>query len=78
MLNPLIASLPEPLVVPLNAVPELAPALELLFSEAFSDAPGRQPAVDRLFEYVFLLLIRSGMSGHLLENGVLGRSVILA
>ena len=71
VLNPLVASLPEPLVLPLNAVPELAPALELLFSEAFSDAPGRQAAVDRLFEYVFLLLIRSAMNGHLVNKGVL-------
>ena len=71
VLNPLVASLPEPLVLPLNAVPELAPALELLFSEAFSDAPGRQAAVDRLFEYVFLLLIRSAMNGHLVNEGVL-------
>ena len=71
VLNPLVASLPEPLVLPLNAVPELAPALELLFSEAFSDAPGRQAAVDRLFEYVFLLLIRSAMNGHLVDKGVL-------
>src|SRR3984885_6049028 len=29
MLNPLIASLPEPLVLPLNAIPELAPTLHL-------------------------------------------------
>src|SRR6201987_2314548 len=71
MLNPLIASLPEPLVLPLDALPELAPALELLFSEAFSDAPGRQAAIDRLFEYVFVLLIRSTMNGHLVDSGVL-------
>ena len=59
MLNPLIASFPEPFVVPLDALPELAPALDLLFSEAASDLPGRQTAVDRLFEYVLVLLIRS-------------------
>src|ERR1700741_4171450 len=68
MLNPLIASLPEPLVLPLDALPELAPALELLFSEAFSDAPGRQAAIDRLFEYLFVLLIRSKMNGHLVDR----------
>lgn len=71
VLNPLIASLPEPLVLPLDAVPELAPALELLFSEAFSDAPGHQAAINRLFEYVFVLLIRSAMNGHLVDSGVL-------
>jgi AraC-like DNA-binding protein len=71
MLNPLIASFPEPLVLPLDALPELAPALELLFAEAFSDAPGREAAIDRLFEYVFVLLIRSAMNGHLVESGLL-------
>ena len=71
MLNPLIASFPEPFVVPLNALPELAPALELLFSEATSELPGRQPALDRLFEYILVLLIRSVVNARLVESGVL-------
>jgi len=71
MLNPLIASLPEPLVIPLDALPELAPTLQLLFSEAFSEAHGRQPAIDRLFEYVFLLLMRSAMKTQVIDSGVL-------
>jgi len=71
MLNPLIASLPEPLVLPLDALPELAPTLQLLFSEAFSKLPGRQTALDRLFEYLFVLLIRSAMNAHLVDSGVL-------
>jgi AraC-like DNA-binding protein len=71
MLNPLIASLPEPFVVPLDALPELAPALDLLFSESSSKHPGRQTAVDRLFEYVLVLLIRSAINSHLVDSGVL-------
>ena len=71
MLNPLIASFPEPFVIPLNALPELAPALELLFSEATSEFPGRQPALDRLFEYILVLLIRSVVNARLVESGVL-------
>ena len=71
MLNPLMASLPEPLVLPLDALPELAPTLQLLFSEAFSKLPGRQTAIDRLFEYLFVLLIRSAMNAHLVDSGVL-------
>ncbi len=71
MLNPLIASFPEPLVLPLDALPELGPTLQLLFSEAFSALPGRQTAVDRLFEYLFVLLIRSAMNAHLVDSGVL-------
>jgi len=71
MFNPLIASLPEPLVVALDALPELAPTLQLLFSEAFSGLPGRQAALDRLFEYLFVLLIRSAMNTHLIDSGIL-------
>jgi AraC-like DNA-binding protein len=71
MLNPLIASFPEPLVLPLDALPELAPALELLFSEASSEFPGRQTALDRLFEYVLVLLIRSAINARLVDSGVL-------
>jgi AraC-like DNA-binding protein len=71
MMNPLIASFPEPFVVPLNALPELAPALDLLFSESTSEFPGRQTALDRLFEYVLVLLIRSALNAHLVNSGVL-------
>ena len=71
MLNPLIASLPEPLVLPLDSLPELAPTLQLLFAEAFAKLPGRRTAIDRLFEYLFVLLIRSAMNTHLVDSGVL-------
>jgi AraC-like DNA-binding protein len=71
MLNPLIASLSEPLVLPLDALPELAPTLQLLFSEAFSKLPGRLTAIDRLFEYLFVLILRSAMNAHLVDSGVL-------
>jgi AraC-like DNA-binding protein len=71
MLNPLTASLPEPFVVPLNALPELAPALELLFSEANSQYSGRQVALDHLFEYILVLLMRSALNDRLLDSGVL-------
>jgi AraC-like DNA-binding protein len=71
MLNPLTASFPEPLVLPLDSLPELAPALDLLFSEAFSEFPGRQAALDRLFEYVLVLLIRSALNARLVDSGVL-------
>jgi len=71
MLNPLVASFPEPFVVPLDSLPELVPALELLFSEANSEFTGRQTALDRLFEYVLVLLIRSALKARLVESGVL-------
>lgn len=71
MLNPVTASFPDPMVLPLDSLPELAPALELLFSEAFSESPARQPAINRLFEYVLVLLIRSAMNARLIGSGAL-------
>lgn len=71
MLNPLIASFPEPFIVPLQAVPELAPALELLFAEAGSESPGRQNSLDCLFEYILVLLMRSALKSRLVDSGAL-------
>ncbi len=71
MLNPLIRALPEVLIIPLESVKELAPTVELLFTEAFGDHPGRQTAVDRLSEYFLVLLLRTAMKQGLVEGGVL-------
>jgi AraC-like DNA-binding protein len=71
MLNPLAASLPTLLLVPLNVLPELEPVVSLFFSEAFSQQPGRQAAVDRLAEYLMVLLLRSAVNDRLLDSGIL-------
>lgn len=71
VLNPLIASLPEPLVLALDASRNLRRHYSFLYSEAFSESPGRQAAMDRLFEYLFVLLIRSAMNAQLINSGVL-------
>jgi hypothetical protein len=42
-----------------------------LLLEAFSESPGRQAAIDRLFEYLFVLLIRSAMDAQQVNSGVL-------
>ncbi|HEY2382635.1 MAG TPA: cupin domain-containing protein [Terriglobia bacterium] len=71
MLNPLVQALPDVLVVSLESVSELAPAIDLLFGEAFADHPGRQSAVDRLTEYFLILLLRSAIQSGLVKSGVL-------
>lgn len=71
MLNPLIRSLPELLIVVLDSMPALAPAVDLLFVEAFSEDSGRQAAVNRLAEYVILLLLRNAASTNLIQRGTL-------
>jgi AraC-like DNA-binding protein len=69
--NPLLTSLPEFIVLPLDSLPGLNPTVELLFAEAFADHPGRQPAVDRLAEYFLVLLLRAAMSQRLIDGGIL-------
>jgi AraC-like DNA-binding protein len=43
----------------------------LLFTEAFSENPGRQAALDHLTEYALVLLLRAAMKNHLLQGGIL-------
>lgn len=70
MMNPLVISLPQLLVVPLASIPELVPTIELLFTEAFDLRDGRQAAVDRLAEYFLILLLRSAISSRHLQAGI--------
>lgn len=69
--NPLLRSLPAELLVPLERIPSLAPTLTLLFDEAFAGHCGRQAALDRLVEYVLILLLREAMHADLLQAGLL-------
>lgn len=69
--NPLARALPKLLKVPLSAVPELGPVIELLFNEGFAEKPGRQIAVNRLVEYILIVLLRAGIEGRLIQDGVL-------
>lgn len=69
--NPLVRGLPDVLVIPLGDRPELAPAVSLLFAEAFGHGAGKQGALDRLFEYLLLLILRHAMDARLLDSGVL-------
>src|ERR1700730_13618555 len=71
MVNPLITALPEPLIVPLESVPELSPTVHLLFAEAFGNRDGRQAAVDRLAEYFMVVLLRAAMDAQLIKGGIL-------
>jgi AraC-like DNA-binding protein len=71
MLNPLVISMPEMLVVPLASAKALTPAADLLFAEAFGEELGREAAVDRLSEYFLVLLLRAALNEQVLKCGVL-------
>jgi hypothetical protein len=69
--NPLASAIPSYLAVPLSSVPEIAPTIELLFTEAFERRDGRQVAIDRLAEYFLVLLLRSALTLNLIQGGML-------
>lgn len=56
--NPIVAALPPLLLVPLNVVDGLRPALELLFAETDRVRCGSRLLADRLFEVVLIQLLR--------------------
>ena len=62
--NPIGQGLPELVVLPLVSHPALAPICDLLLGEAFSERGGRQEALDRLFDYLLILIVR-----HVVESG---------
>lgn len=69
--NPIVAALPPFVVIPLSALDNLQPALELLFDEAFARRCGRQAAVNRLFEVVIIQLLRYAMVEGRTSTGML-------
>ncbi|MEV0033894.1 AraC family transcriptional regulator [Nocardia sp. NPDC050793] len=56
--HPLVRTLPAVIVLPLNAVGTLEPALDLLFAEIDNVRCGERVLADRLFEVVLIQLFR--------------------
>lgn len=56
--HPLVRALPPVVVLPLDEVPTLGPALDLLFAEIDDVRCGNRLVVDRLFEVVLIQLFR--------------------
>ena len=69
--NPIALGLPPLMVIPLVAVATISPTLDLLLIEAFDSQDGRQVALDRLFEYLIVQVIRHIIAEGLVSSGVL-------
>lgn len=69
--NPIGQGLPECVVLPLAAHPALEPVCNLLIGEAFAEGGGRQTALDRLFDYLLILIVR-----HVVESGAVSTGVL--
>ena len=69
--SPVAQSLPAMMIVPIAHVETMAPTLDLLMREAFDARDGRQFALDRLFEYLIVQLLRYAVAVGQVEGGVL-------
>ena len=67
----LLLSLPDLLVIPLDAPIGLGPVVERLFDEAFTPAFGHDAAVDLIAELLLVLLLRHCIAEGLTEGGLL-------
>ncbi len=70
-INPITASLPDLVMVPLSELPGVDTLLDLMFVEAFHELPGRQGVLDRLCEVLMVRLLRHCMTHGLTQGGTL-------
>ncbi len=69
--NPIGLGLPELVVLPLASHPALTPVCALLVAEAFAEGGGREAALDHLFDYLLILIVRHVVAGGSVDGGVL-------
>lgn len=69
--NPLARALPDLVLIRLSDMPTLDMTLQLLFREAAEQHCGRQAALDRLIEVVFIQVLRDLMDQQRLQVGLL-------
>jgi AraC-like DNA-binding protein len=69
--NPIALGMPDLIVIPLTQIATIAPTLDLMVAEAFAAHDGRQVALDRLFEYLIVQIIRHVIGEGLVSGGVL-------
>ena len=69
--NPIATALPDVVVLRLASVPEVESVLALLFAEADAKNCGRQAILDRLFEILFIQVLRALMEGNSVRSGML-------
>ncbi|MBB6095519.1 AraC-like DNA-binding protein [Povalibacter uvarum] len=69
--NPIAQALPDVIVMPLVDVENAGPVLDVLFREAFAQACGRRHIVNRLFEVVLILILRTLLNRAEVDHGLL-------
>jgi AraC-like DNA-binding protein len=61
----------ETMIFPFHSIDNVVPAIATLIAEFGSSASGRKKALNILFEYIFILLVRKAIDQGLISTGVL-------
>lgn len=69
--NPIGEGLPELVILNLASHPAIGRVCELLVAEGFAEDDGRQAALDRLFDYLLILIVRQVVASGAVGDGVL-------
>lgn len=69
--NPLVSTLPDRILVELADMPRLNPTLTLLVEESSQQASGHSAALNRLTEYLLILLLRDLIETGNVNGGIL-------
>lgn len=69
--SPLATGLPDLMILSFAEVPTIGPTFELMLDEAFAQHSGRQAALDRLFDYFLIQLVRHVIASGQVSAGVL-------
>jgi len=68
--NPMVRALPDHLIIQGNDTSDFISILELIFSEAFAQNSGRQPALNRLVDYFLIVILRYVIAEKMVEHGL--------
>ncbi len=69
-INPLLSVLPDVVVIPFNAVPNLTPVLDMLSSEASGNGIGQEFLLDKLSDTLMALIFRYLIEEKQIEHGL--------
>ncbi len=72
-MNPLLAALPDVIVIPLEDAPNVMPVIEVLFRESSQASSGQQYLMDKLSDALMALIFR-----HLIEHQQIDQGVFSA
>lgn len=69
-INPLLSALPDVIIIPFHAAPNLTPVLEMLSGEANESSVGQEFLLNKLSDALMALIFRYLIEEHQIEHGL--------